>query len=49
MNRGGIPAVLVAAYLVGSLPLQSVYWLVIVVVLCTAVTMLRAAWTGQPA
>lgn len=49
LGLGGIPAVLVAAYLVRSLPLQYVYWLVIVVVLYTAVTMLRSAWTEKPA
>ena len=40
---GGIPAVLVAAYLVRSLPLGAVRWLVILVVVYTAVMMLRSA------
>jgi uncharacterized membrane protein YfcA len=40
---GGIPAVLVAAFLVKSLPLGMVRWLVIVVVVYTAIMMLRAA------
>jgi len=40
---GGIPAVLVAALLVVSMNLTAVRWLVIVVVLYTAVTMLIAA------
>jgi uncharacterized membrane protein YfcA len=40
---GGIPAVLVAAYLVKSLPLDAVRWLVVVVVVYTAAMMLRAA------
>ena len=40
---GGIPAVLVAAFLVRSLPLYAVRWLVIVVVVYTAATMLHAA------
>jgi uncharacterized membrane protein YfcA len=40
---GGIPAVLVAAFIVKSLPLGVVRWLVIVVVVITAITMLRAA------
>ncbi len=40
---GGIPAVLIAAFLVKSLPLTAVRWLVVVVVLYTAVTMLRTA------
>jgi uncharacterized membrane protein YfcA len=39
---GGIPGVLLAAYIVKSLDLKTVRWLVIVVVLYTAVTMLRA-------
>ncbi|MFM5923929.1 MAG: TSUP family transporter [Novosphingobium sp.] len=40
---GGIPAVLVAALLVKSMPLDVLRWLVTVVVLYTAVVMLRAA------
>jgi uncharacterized membrane protein YfcA len=40
---GGLPGVLVAAYIVKSLDLNMVRWLVIVVVLYTAVTMLMAA------
>jgi uncharacterized membrane protein YfcA len=40
---GGIPAVLIAAYMVKSMPLQAVFWLVTFVVLYTAVTMLRSA------
>jgi len=40
---GGLPAVLIAAYLVKSLPLAAVYWLVIVVVVYTAVNMLMTA------
>jgi uncharacterized membrane protein YfcA len=39
----GIPAVLLAAYVVTSLPLQYVRWLVVCVVLYTAVAMLRSA------
>ena len=49
---GGIPGVLVAAYLVKSLPLSAVKWLVVGVVLYTAVMMLRAAMlerSKQPA
>ncbi len=42
---GGAPAVLIAALIVKSLPLTTVMWLVIGVVLYTAVTMLRAART----
>jgi uncharacterized membrane protein YfcA len=40
---GGIPAVLVAAYVVKSLPPRMVAWLVVFVVLYAAITMLRAA------
>ena len=40
---GGLPAVLIAAFVVKSLPLTAVRWLVVVVVLYTAVTLLRAA------
>jgi len=43
MTLSGIPAVLIAAYIVRSLPLQYVYWLVIVVVVYAAVMMLRSA------
>lgn len=39
----GIPAVLIAAYIVKSLSLTYVRWLVVVVVVYTAVTMLRSA------
>jgi uncharacterized membrane protein YfcA len=43
LTLGGIPGVLLAAFLVRSLPLGAVKWLVIVVVLYTAVMMLRSA------
>jgi len=43
LTLGGIPAVLVAAWVVRSLPLHALRWLVIVVVLTTAATMMRAA------
>jgi uncharacterized membrane protein YfcA len=45
---GGIPGVLVAAYIVKSMPLNYVRWLVIVVVVYTAVTMLHAAFVAKP-
>jgi uncharacterized membrane protein YfcA len=45
LTLGGIPAVLVAAYLVRSLSLDAVQVLVLCVALSTAVTMLRAALT----
>ncbi|MEO7967068.1 MAG: sulfite exporter TauE/SafE family protein [Gemmatimonadaceae bacterium] len=40
---GGIPAVLIAAFIVKSLPLDYVKWLVVIVVVYTAANMLRAA------
>jgi uncharacterized membrane protein YfcA len=44
---GGVPGVLLAAYIVKSLPLSAVRWLVIVVVVYTALTLLRTA-LAQP-
>jgi len=44
---GGIPAVLVAAFIVQSMPVEILRWLVIVVVLYAATVMLRAAWIGR--
>jgi uncharacterized membrane protein YfcA len=41
---GGIPAVLLAAYVVKSLPLEWLRWLVIIVVLIAATLMLRSAF-----
>jgi uncharacterized membrane protein YfcA len=43
LTVGGIPAVLIAAYLVQSLPLAYVRWLVVAVVIYTATAMLRSA------
>jgi uncharacterized membrane protein YfcA len=43
MTLGGIPGVLLAAYLVRSLPLGPLRWLVFVVMVYTAVMMLRSA------
>ena len=40
---GGIPAVLIAAFIVKQLPLLYVRWLVVIVVVYTAVMMLRSA------
>jgi uncharacterized membrane protein YfcA len=40
---GGIPAVLVAAFVVKSLPLTALRWLVVAVVVYAAVAMLRSA------
>ncbi len=40
---GGLPAVLIAAFIVKSLPLNAMRWLVVVVVLYAAIAMLRSA------
>jgi len=40
---GGVPAVLIAALIVKSLPIEYVRWLVVLVVVYTSVTMLRSA------
>ncbi len=45
---GGVPAVLLAAYIVKSLPLTALRGLVTVIVLYAAVTMLRAAFRQEP-
>lgn len=47
LTLGGIPAVLIAAYIVKSLPLTVLRWLVILVVIYTAVSMLRSAATAK--
>jgi uncharacterized membrane protein YfcA len=44
---GGIPAVLIAAFVVKNMPVEFLRWLVVVVVLYTAVIMLRAAIVGR--
>jgi uncharacterized membrane protein YfcA len=44
---GGIPAVLVAALIVKTMPLETLRWLVLVVVLCAAATMALASWKGR--
>jgi uncharacterized membrane protein YfcA len=44
---GGVPAVLLAAYFVRELPLDAVRWLVVGVVVYTAVAMLSAARRGD--
>jgi uncharacterized membrane protein YfcA len=46
---GGIPGVLLAAYIVKELPLYAVRWLVIVVVIYTAAMMLYSAFASPPA
>jgi uncharacterized membrane protein YfcA len=46
---GGIPGVLIAAYIIKSIPIEYVRWLVIVVVLYTSVTMLYSAFSQRAA
>lgn len=48
LTLGGIPGVLVAAYIVKSLPIFWLRWLVLVVVLYAALQMLRSARKRQP-
>ena len=47
LTLGGIPGVLLAAYIVRSLPLYAVRWLVIIVVLYTAAMMLWSAMSDE--
>jgi uncharacterized membrane protein YfcA len=47
ITLGGIPAVLVAAFIVKSMPLEILRWLVMVVVLYAAMVMLKAALGGR--
>ena len=47
LTLGGIPAVFVAAYLVVSMPLEWLRWLVLIVVLYAAAIMFRAAILGR--
>jgi len=44
---GGVPAVLIAAFIVRSLPLNAMRWLVVAVVLYAAILMLRSAVTER--
>jgi uncharacterized membrane protein YfcA len=46
---GGVPAVLIAAFVVKSLPLTAMRWLVVCVVLYAALSMLRSAWVEAKA
>jgi len=46
---GGLPGVLIAALIVKELPLTAVRWLVVVVVIYAAITMLRSAMSRQRA
>ena len=47
MALGGIPAVFAAAFIVKTMPIELLRWLVIVIVLYAAVVMLRAAFAGR--
>jgi uncharacterized membrane protein YfcA len=47
LTLGGLPAVLAAAFIVKSLPLHWVKWLVVAVVIYTATAMLRSAAKGR--
>ncbi|HZE88180.1 MAG TPA: sulfite exporter TauE/SafE family protein [Verrucomicrobiae bacterium] len=49
LSLAGLPSVLIAAFIVRSLPLTAVRWLVIVVVVYAAVMMLRSARAGRVA
>jgi uncharacterized membrane protein YfcA len=44
MTLSGLPAVLIAAFLVKAMPLEYVRWLVVVAVLSAAAMMLHSAW-----
>jgi len=47
LTLGGIPAVLIAAFLVKEMPVEMLRWLVMVVVLYAALVMLKAALGGR--
>jgi len=47
LTLGGIPAVFVAAFIVKSMSVEMLRWLVIVVVLYAAAVMIRAALGGR--
>ena len=49
ITLGGIPAVLIAAFIVKEMPIVWLRWGVVVVVLYAAVLLLRSAIKGQPA
>jgi len=44
LTLGGIPGVLVAAFVIRSLPIYTLRWLVVAVVIYTAIVMLSSAW-----
>ncbi|MCL6697916.1 sulfite exporter TauE/SafE family protein [Sphingomonas sp. NSE70-1] len=47
ITLGGFPAVLVAAFLVKEMPVETLRWLVIIVVLYAAAVMARSAWQAR--
>ena len=47
ITLGGFPAVLAAAFIVKEMPVDTLRWLVIVVVLYAAAVMARSAWLGR--
>jgi uncharacterized membrane protein YfcA len=47
LTIGGIPAVLVAAYIVVTMPLEILRWMVLVVVLYAAAIMFQSALVGR--
>jgi len=47
LTIGSIPGVLLAAFVVKQLPLSALRWLVVLVVIYAAVTMLRSFWAGR--
>jgi uncharacterized membrane protein YfcA len=49
LTIGSIPGVLLAAFVVKQLPLAALRWLVVLVVIYAAVTMLRSFWAGRVA
>lgn len=49
LTLGGVLGVLIAIFIVRQLPLHTLRWLVMVVVLYAAISMLRSAWQPQPA
>jgi uncharacterized membrane protein YfcA len=49
LTLGGLPGVLIAAFIVKSLPLTAVRWLVVIAVVYAAFTMLRSARQSSPA
>jgi uncharacterized membrane protein YfcA len=48
LTAGGIPAVFLAAFIVKSLPLTALRWLVFAVVVYAATAMLRSAYSASP-